>query len=62
MRTPELGVVVVMVVVGTSPNTARTEAQDAKEPHEQLGQTRMGQNRVMLLIVINDEEPQGQQS
>jgi hypothetical protein len=62
MGTAELGVVLVMVVVGASPNAARREGQDAKDSHEHLGQTGAGQYRVMLLIVINYKKPENQQS
>ncbi len=60
LRAPELGVVVVMVVVRAAPDAARAERQDADNPHENLRQPRLGQDRVVLLIVVNDEQPQNQ--
>jgi hypothetical protein len=61
MGTAELGVVFVMVVVGASPNAAGREGEDAKDSHQRLGQTGVGQYRVMLLIVINHKKPENQQ-
>ena len=51
-----------MVVVGASPNAARREGEDAKDSHQPLGEAGAGQNRVMLLIVINHKEPENQQT
>ena len=42
MRTAELGVVMVMVLVRASPDAARTEGEDAEDSHQDLGQTGMG--------------------
>jgi hypothetical protein len=61
MGTAKLGVVLVMMVVGASPNAAGREGEDAKDSHQRLGQTGAGQYRVMLLIVINHKEPENQQ-
>ena len=61
MGTPQLGIVIVMVVVGATPNTARAEDQDPKNPHEPFGQPGTGQDRLVLLIVVDDEEPEIQQ-
>ena len=62
MRTAELGVVIVVVVVRASPNTARAEGEDAKDPHQSFCQTGMGQYRLVLLIVINHKKPENQQA
>src|SRR4051812_15463039 len=51
-----------MMVVGTPPNAARAERNDSENPHEHFSQSRVRQNRVVLLVMINDEEPQGKQS
>src|SRR4051794_29075192 len=51
-----------MVVVGTPPNTTRAEDQDSENPHEPFGDAGMGQNSLVLLIVINDEKPEKQQA
>lgn len=61
MRTSELGVVLMMVVVRAPPNAARAEGQDSKDSHEALGQAGMGQYRVMLLIMINHKKPEDKQ-
>jgi hypothetical protein len=61
MGTAKLGVVLVMVIVGASPNAAGREGEDAKDTHQRLGQAGAGQNRVMLLVVINHKEPEHQQ-
>jgi hypothetical protein len=52
----------VMVVMRTSPNGARAQDEDAEDSHESLCQARMRQYRPVLLIVINDEEPQKQET
>src|SRR5690349_3483955 len=62
VRTPELGVVVVVVIVRALPNTARAQDPDSKDPHKRCRQPRVRQYRLMLLIVINHEEPQIQPS
>ena len=62
MRTAELGVVIVMVVVGASPNAAGAEGEDSKDSHQNFGEAGVGQDRVVLLIMINHEKSQNQQS
>ena len=56
MRTSELGIVVVMMIVRTPPNAGGTQSKDAKDPHEDVGQARFRQDRLMLLVVVNDEQ------
>jgi len=56
MGTPELGIMVVMVIVGTAPNTARAKDQYAKNPHQNFRQPGMGQDGLVLLIMVDDEE------
>jgi hypothetical protein len=58
MGTTELRVVIVVMVVGAFPNTAGAQDQDSKYPHQRLGQPGMRQYGLMLLIVINHEEPE----
>ena len=53
---------VVMMIVRAAPDAARAQGQDAEDPHEHRGDARAGQNRVVLLIVVNDEKPQEQQA
>ena len=62
MRTAELGIVIMMMVVRTSPDAAGTEGEDSKDSHQCLGEAGVGQDRLMLLIVINHEEPEEKQS
>ena len=62
MGTTQFGIVVMMVVVRTAPDTARAEGQDAKDTHQTLGEAGLGQDCMMLLIVINHKQPQDQQS
>ena len=38
MRTAELGIVIVMVVVRASPNAAGAEGEDSKDSHQCLGE------------------------
>jgi hypothetical protein len=61
MRTSELRVVIVMVVVRAFPNTAGAQDQDSEEPHQPLRQTGMRQYRLVLLIVVNHKEPEIEQ-
>jgi hypothetical protein len=56
MRTTELGVVIVMVVVRARPNTTGAEDHKSKDPHQYLGQAGMRQDGTMLLIVVDDEK------
>ena len=60
MRTAQLGVMTVMMVVRTAPNTARAQDQDAEDSHENVRRARVRQDGAMLLIVINHEQPQKQ--
>lgn len=61
MGTTKLGIVVMMVVVGASPNTAWAQHQDPKDPHQPIGQLGMRQDGLVLLIVVDDEKAQIQQ-
>src|SRR6266481_8411893 len=56
MRAAKFRVVIVMVIVRAPPNTARAQYQDPEDPHQHPGETGMRQYRLMLLVVINDEE------
>ena len=62
MRTPELGVVGVMMVVRALPDAAGAENQNPKDSHQAFGQAGVGQDRLMLLIVINHKKPENQES
>lgn len=52
----------VVMIVRTPPDAARAEEKDANDPHQPRGDARVGQDGVMLLVVVNDEEPQHQQA
>jgi len=58
----DLGIVLVMMIVRTPPDAAGTERIDAKTAHENLHDPRLGQNGVMLLVVIDDEQAKEKQS
>ena len=62
MGSAQLGIVIVVMVMGASPNAAGAECQDAKDAHQTFGETGAGQDRVVLLIMINHEKSQNQQS
>jgi len=62
MGTAELGIVIVMVVVRAPPNAAGAEGEDSKDSHQSLGEPGVGQDRLMLLVMINHEEPENEQS
>ena len=53
---------VVMMIMRASPNTARAESENSKNLHQRFGQTGSGQDRVMLLIVIDYEKPENEQT
>ena len=57
MGAAQLGIVVVVMIMGTAPHAARAESENAKNAHEALGDFRARQDRVMLLVVVNDEKP-----
>jgi hypothetical protein len=61
MGAAQFGVMIVMVVVRTPPNAAGTEGEDSKGSHQSFGEARVGQDRLMLLIMINHEEPENEQ-
>ena len=51
-----------MVIMRTAPDATGAERQDAKNSHDQFRQAGAGKNGVMLLIMIDDKEPQDQQA
>ena len=61
MGTTKFGIVVMMVVVGASPNTAWAQDQDPKNPHQPFGQLGMRQNSLVLVIVVDDKKAKIQQ-
>lgn len=58
VRAAKLGVVAVMMIVGTAPNTAWAKDKNAEDPHKALGHNGMRQDSTVLLIVINDKKAQ----
>lgn len=51
-----------VMIVRTPPDTARAQREDTKDFHDHPRHAGSRQNGLVLLIVINDEEPQEQQS
>jgi hypothetical protein len=47
-----------MMVVRAAPNTAGGQDENSEDPHKGFGQTRIRQYRSVLLIVVDDEEPE----
>ena len=62
VRAAQLGVVVVVVVVGTAPHATRAENQNAKNLHQPFHHPGTRQDGMMLLIVINDKKTQEEQT
>ena len=58
MGATQFRVMGVMMVMRAAPDTGRAQNEDPKDPHKSLGQLRMQQYRAVLLIVVDDEEPQ----
>jgi hypothetical protein len=58
----QFGIMVVVMVVRTAPHAARAQRENAKDAHQTFGELRTRQNRVVLLVVIDDEEPHEDQS
>ena len=52
----------VMMPMGTAPYAGGAEHEDADQSHQMLRSTRVWQYGVVLLIVVDDEKPQNQQS
>ena len=61
MRTLQLGIVIVMMVMRAAPDAAGAQDQDAEDMHQTFRQPGLGQNRVMLLVVIDDKKTEDQQ-
>ena len=47
-----------MMVMRAAPNVAGAQSEDAEKPHADARRPRPGQNGMVLLIVVNDEEPE----
>jgi len=62
MGTSEFRVMIVMVVVRTLPNAAGAQNQDSKNVHQKPGQAGRRQDRLVLLVVINDKKAENEQS
>ncbi len=61
MRSTKTGVVIMMVIMRTAPNAAGTECEESKDLHQHFGRSRTRQDRMVLLVVINDKKTQEQQ-
>jgi hypothetical protein len=56
----ELGIVLVMVIVGTAPDAAGTQREDAKYPHIILRDARFGKDGMVLLVMVNHKKTQNE--
>src|SRR5439155_18853118 len=56
MCPPELGIMLMMIIMRAAPHTTRRQRVNPKNPHEQFRDPGAIQNRVMLLIVVNHED------
>src|ERR1051325_834553 len=50
-----------MMIVRTAPDAARAQDEKPENPHEYFRRFRPRQNRVMLLVVVNDKHPDHQE-
>jgi len=62
MRSAELGIVVMMMIMRTAPDAAGAHRENAKQLHEPFSQLRIRQDRMMLLIMIDHEQSQNEQT
>lgn len=62
MCAEELGIMIMMMVVGRPPNAAGAEGQDTKNSHQAFSDPGVRQYRFVLLVVINYKKPENQQS
>ena len=53
----QFAIVAVMIIMRTAPNGTGTNNANTEKAHENFGQVRPGQNRAMLLVVINHKQP-----
>jgi hypothetical protein len=51
-----------MMIVRAAPNAAGTERKNAENTHQPFCEARFGQDGMMLLVVVNHEEAEHQQS
>jgi hypothetical protein len=61
MGTAQLGIMVVMIIMRTAPDTARAKGQNPEYPHEKFSRAGIGQNGMMLLVVVDDKQSKNQQ-
>src|SRR5436309_1727290 len=62
MRTFELRIMIVVMIVGAAPDAAGAERVHSENLHEDFSHARLRQNGMMLLIVVDHEQPQDQQA
>lgn len=62
MRASQLRVVIVVMIMRALPDTHRAQDEYPKNIHDETRKARPGKDRIVLLIMINDKEPQDQQS
>ena len=51
----------VVMIVRAAPDAARGQGEKAEYPHEHLRRARVGEDGVVLLIMIDDEHPKQEQ-
>ena len=51
-----------VMVVRAAPDAAGTQGEDAENAHQDLRQKRLGENGMVLLVMINHEKPEDQQA
>ena len=50
-----------MMIVRFAPYGGRAECKNPEDAHQKVRHSRFGQDRLMLLVVINHKEPQNQE-
>jgi len=57
----QFAIMAVMIIMRTAPNGAGADKTNAEQTHENFGRTGPGQNRAVLLVMINHKQPEHQQ-
>lgn len=61
VRTAQLGIVIMVMVMGTAPDAAGTHRVNTKHAHQHFRHARTRKDRVMLLIMVNDKKAQNEE-
>ena len=62
IRAEQLGIMFMMMIVGTLPDTGGGQHINAEARHDQVGQPRPVQDGMMLMIMIDNEHAHNQQA